>query len=215
MSSSTYTLPLFPLNVVLFPGASLPLMIFEERYKLMVQRCLDGDSRFGVVLIKSGAEVGEPAEPHSVGTVAEIAQWHRFDDGRMQLSVTGESRFRIGRVTQLRPYLEGEVEMLEDEDGVSLAEAEMQRIREAVVRQVRLLAGLRGGWIKELKMPEDPVALSYFIPAVLQAGLAEKQALLEEASTAKRLEAELRLLGRESEQLRERVSEELGGRSFG
>ena len=67
-------LPLFPLNLVLFPNASMPLHVFEDRYKLMMQDCLDGDSRFGVVLIKAGSEVGEPAIPHSVGTVAQIAQ---------------------------------------------------------------------------------------------------------------------------------------------
>ena len=56
-------LPLFPLNVVLFPNSQMPIYVFEDRYKLMVQTCLDHDSLFGVVLIKSGLEVGEPAEP--------------------------------------------------------------------------------------------------------------------------------------------------------
>ena len=51
-------LPLFPLNVVLYPGMSLPLRVFEERYKQMMNRCLEGDMTFGVVLIKSGKEVG-------------------------------------------------------------------------------------------------------------------------------------------------------------
>ncbi|MCH8222137.1 MAG: LON peptidase substrate-binding domain-containing protein [Chloroflexi bacterium] len=66
------TLPIFPLNTVLFPGAPLPLRIFEPRYREMLKRCLDGDRRFGVALIKSGPEVGGPAEPHDVGTVARI-----------------------------------------------------------------------------------------------------------------------------------------------
>ena len=64
MSPQQRSLPLFPLNVVLFPNAVIPLHVFEERYKLMAQRCLDSDSRFGVVLIKSGDEVGGPADPH-------------------------------------------------------------------------------------------------------------------------------------------------------
>ena len=70
-------LPLFPLNTVLFPSEALPLQIFEERYKQMMQDCLDSDSKFGVVLIKSGSEVGEPAIPHSMGTVAHIVQVNR------------------------------------------------------------------------------------------------------------------------------------------
>ena len=68
MSSEDRSLPLFPLNMVLFPNATLPLQIFEERYKLMMKHCLEGDSKLGVVLIKAGAEVGGPATPHSTGT---------------------------------------------------------------------------------------------------------------------------------------------------
>ncbi|MDP6513158.1 MAG: LON peptidase substrate-binding domain-containing protein, partial [SAR202 cluster bacterium] len=74
MPSAERILPLFPLNSVLFPGASIPLQIFEDRYKQMLRDCLDADSRFGVVLIKSGREVGGSAEPHATGTVAQIVQ---------------------------------------------------------------------------------------------------------------------------------------------
>ena len=69
--------------------------------------------------------------------------------------------------------------------------------------------GLRGGWIREATVPSDPVALSYFIARVLQIGLQEKQALLEEASASKRLETELDLLRRETEGLKRRVAREL------
>ena len=108
------SLPLFPLNTVLFPDATIPLHVFEERYRLMVQMCLDGDSMFGVVLIKSGSEVGEPAEPHSVGTVARIEDVNRADDGRMLLRVKGVERFAIRRITQQLPYIEADVHMLDD-----------------------------------------------------------------------------------------------------
>ena len=67
-------LPIFPLGTVLFPGMPLPLHIFEERYKRMIGRCLDGDRAFGVTLLKSGREVGGPAIPHEVGTIARIVQ---------------------------------------------------------------------------------------------------------------------------------------------
>ena len=72
MSPEERSLAIFPLNTVLFPDVALPLQIFEERYKIMLQDCLDSDSRFGIVLIKAGAEVGEPAIPHSVGTMASL-----------------------------------------------------------------------------------------------------------------------------------------------
>ena len=65
MPSAERILPLFPLNSVLFPGESIPLQIFEDRYKQMLKDCLNADSRFGIVLIKSGREVGSPAEPHN------------------------------------------------------------------------------------------------------------------------------------------------------
>ena len=113
MSAAERSLPLFPLNTVLFPNSSLPLQIFEERYKLMIQHCLDGDYKFGVVLIKAGSEVGEPAVPHSVGTVARIAQVNRAEDGRMVIAVTGEGRFHIKTITQYRPYMAAQVELLD------------------------------------------------------------------------------------------------------
>ena len=105
MQSRERTLPLFPLNVVLFPDASLPLRIFEERYKLMMQRCLDGDSEFGVVLIRSGPEVGGPAETYSVGTVACIGEVDRLEDGQMLMSVVGLRRFRILGISLHESYL--------------------------------------------------------------------------------------------------------------
>ena len=88
----------------------------------------------------------------------------------------------------------------------------MRRIREAVTMYVRLLTGLRGGWVRDVKMPDDPAALSYFIGGILQVDLPEKQALLEEASAAKRLEAELAIMEREAPELKKRVAREFGQR---
>ena len=209
MSDNKRLLPLFPLNVVLFPNSVLPLHVFEERYRLMVQRCLDGDSEFGVVLIKSGSDVGEPAEPHSVGTVARIMDVDRLEDGRMLLSVAGRGRFRIEEVTQLAPYLEGEVVALAEEAEEEIAAEELDAIHTAVSDYVRVLMGLSGGWVKETQTPEDPVTLSYFIGSLLQVDLAEKQALLEAPSVAGRLATERNILDREVAALRERVKTEM------
>lgn len=82
-------LPLFPLNTVLFPGMALRLHIFEPRYRLMVADCLANGGLFGVVLIRSGREVGEPAVPHSVGTTAHISGAERLPDGRLNIEVFG------------------------------------------------------------------------------------------------------------------------------
>ena len=94
MPDEIVRLPLFPLNVVMFPNTSIPLQIFEDRYKQMLRDCLDGDSRFGVTLIKEGAEVGDPATPHSVGTVADIVHVNRVSGDRFFISIFGRSASR-------------------------------------------------------------------------------------------------------------------------
>ena len=205
------TLPLFPLNVVLFPGSTLPLQIFEERYKLLMKDCMDADSRFGVVLIKSGTEVGEPAVPHSVGTIARVIQVNKADDGRMFISVLGQQRFKTRQITKTRPYIVAQVELLEEGDTV-IGEGDLAEIRHAALEHVRATLGLGGGWVREPRIPTDPLVLSYFIPRILQTDLSNKQRLLEEYSTLKRLDSELSILRSESSDLKGRVARQLKGK---
>ncbi|MFL5806657.1 MAG: LON peptidase substrate-binding domain-containing protein, partial [Roseiflexaceae bacterium] len=96
----TYKLPLFPLDMVLFPGAPITLRIFEERYRLMIGRCLEQSGPFGVVLIREGPEVGGEAIPHSVGTTAVISDSVRLDDERYYLTAVGQRRFRVQYIAQ-------------------------------------------------------------------------------------------------------------------
>ena len=212
MPDNLIRLPLFPLNVVMFPNTSIPLQIFEERYKQMLKDCLDGDSRFGVTLIKEGAEVGDPATPHSVGTVADIVHVNRVSGDRFFISIFGSERFEIVEISQQRPYLTADVRLLADEVEVDVPPTEMAQIRKAATEHVRLRYGLNGGWVRESRLPTDPLDLSYFIGGMLQASLQEKQALLEEPSTSKRLEAELDLLRREGDELRQQVTQQLRSR---
>src|SRR5438045_9705996 len=109
-------LSLFPLNTVLFPGMPLPLHIFEERYKLMIGRCIEEERPFGVVLIQSGPEVGGPAVPHLVGTTAHIAAVKHADDGRMNLIAIGQERFQILEVVRQAPYLIAPARALADKE---------------------------------------------------------------------------------------------------
>jgi Lon protease-like protein len=211
MEQGNRILPLFPLSAVLFPDAAMPLRIFEDRYKLMVQRCLESDSEFGVVLIKSGFEVGGPAETYSVGTVARIFDVERRDDGTIRIAVAGRERFRIESITQQLPYLEGQVTLLEEDPGAALSQDELESVRSAASSQVRLVHGLNGGWLREPKLHDDPVALSYFIAVLLQVKGDENQAVLEESTTADRLRLELSLLKRDRSGLEARVAEKLGG----
>jgi Lon protease-like protein len=88
-------LPLFPLNAVLFPGGTLPLRVFEQRYMTLVKDCFRQESTFGICLIAEGAEAGAPALPHPLGTEARIVAWDMVQPGILNITVRGEERFRI------------------------------------------------------------------------------------------------------------------------
>ena len=107
------TVPLFPLNTVLFPGGVLPLRIFEPRYLDMVSDCLKKDTGIGVVLIKEGAETGKAADCHDTGTLSSIAYWHKRPDGILGVTLKGEQRFRIlSSTVQKNQLVLAEVELL-------------------------------------------------------------------------------------------------------
>ena len=89
------TVPIFPLNTVLFPGAILPLKIFEVRYMDMAKECLKSSSQFGICLIREGEEVGTPAVPEPVGCLARIAECDVEDLGVLKVRAEGLERFRI------------------------------------------------------------------------------------------------------------------------
>ena len=205
MSTFQLKLPLFPLNLVLFPGTILPLHIFEERYKSMVQQCLEHDSQFGVVLIKVGSDVGEPADPYSIGTIARILQVKHIQNGHLLISVVGEKRFLVNEIIRTRPYIEGQVEILKDDADVGTTREEVESVQRAANRNLSLILGFRGGWVRKAKIPDDPSNLSYFVPSLLQSDIYEKQSLLEEPSTKTRLLKELQILENDNEFLREQM----------
>ncbi len=202
-------LPLFPLKTVLFPNTAAPLHVFEERYRLMIGRCLQQKLSFGVVLIRSGEEVGGPAEPYQVGTTARIARVKRLPDGRMNLVVFGERRFRIDGLDRSQPYLAGEVEYLESEDaGAPEAEDEAQRVAALFGEQFRLTMAVTGQWVRRMDLPGDPDALADFVAGHVQAPPPAKQELLETLSVPARLRRETELLGDHIRNLTERWEEQ-------
>jgi Lon protease-like protein len=189
-------LALFPLNTVLFPGGTLPLHIFEERYRLMIGECLDADLPFGVVLIKSGHEVGGAAEPYAVGTTARISRYRRLDDGRLNLVAVGGDRFRIERLTQSHPFLRADVEILHTLDG-DMAES---RVAATDVSSLyrdyhRLALSLTSQWQDRVGLPPDPDALADFVAGRMETEQELKQRLLETTSVRERLGIERELLG--------------------
>lgn len=210
---ATQWLPLFPLNVVLFPHMPLPLHIFEPRYRLMIKECLEAGHSFGVVAIREGLETG-PAVPHDVGTLAKIIRIDRLEDGRMNLLVTGASRFRIMRTSNDRPYLRGEVRFL-PEAGDDLQETGW--ITEAAAIAFRDYSNLLRELVEEepepFEPPMEPELLSYLIAAALNLQVPEKQFLLTLARTDERLAAELRILRKEIPLLRKMLLGKQAGAS--
>lgn len=188
-------LALFPLNMVLFPGAVLPLHIFEPRYRQMINRCIQLKQPFGVVLIREGVEVEGPAEPHEIGTTADIQNVLRFPDGRMLLAAQGGQRFRIMAIVQREPYLVANVEMLMDDASPDATTAAAE-VRELYLKHRDALTNATGIAQQMDELPEDPIEVSYQLSDKFRIVNASKQQLLE-ADLDDRLSAIVEALNRE------------------
>jgi Lon protease-like protein len=197
-------LPLFPLNTVLFPGQMLPLHIFEDRYRLMIRRCLAEDLPFGVVLIKHGQEVGVAAEPHDVGTIARIVKSSHLPDGTIDIVVVGQERFFIQHPIYDQPYLRGEVRtlLMQEPSDVDAVVTLARAVRDGVTQYIQLIVEAAGLQIRVDEMPAAPLQLGYLAGVAMQIDNREKQDLLAISSLQEVLVREVRLLNRENALLR-------------
>lgn len=170
-------LPLFPLDLVLFPGAPLPLHIFEPRYREMISECLDRKISFGVVRAKEEgvAEIGCTAE---IITVAR-----KYPDGRMDIMTEGRERFEVMQVNQERSFLQAEVLYLQDEPGGASAEEIAQAVR--LQGEVVELAGSDSTNPSDIESPK----LAFNLVGPLPLDLDFKQTLLGLKSEAARMQA--------------------------
>ena len=196
-------LRLFPLNTVLFPGASLQLHVFEPRYKQMISECLDDGEAFGVCLIREGDEAGDPAvDPHEIGTTAEISDVTPLPLGRLHITTCGKRRFKITNIISREPYLLCEVEYLEDRATNRKALDELRRqLTSEFNEYLRLLVEYSGAKC-HVEIPEDAVSASYVVGDALQVADGVKQRLLEIGDAADRLRVEIGFLRRLLPQLR-------------
>jgi Lon protease-like protein len=195
---------LFPLNVVLFPGMPLQLYIFEERYIGMIGSCLDRNMPFGVVLIKEGQEVGNPAEPYRVGTTARITKVVRLDEGRLNIMVRGEQRFELVNMTQRLPHLIGRIRYLGE--GFEPDPGQIQiDVANGYVTFLRCIGALDGGWNSTANVPPDAENLSFSVASGIPLPLDIRQQLLETATARERLEQLCPLLQRANELLEEEL----------
>ena len=183
-------IPIFPLsNLVLFPNIVVPLHIFEERYKMMINTCIEHDEAFGLVLLRSGAEEENEGTIHRVGVTVRIVQVERLDDGRMNILVEGESRFRIHRFTQQTPYWKASIDLFEDDEIRQSIESLYDEVARLYRKVAELSAILSASKESELALPESPADLSFMVTYVLDLDSEEKQKLLEITSTGERLRA--------------------------
>jgi len=178
--------PLFPLRTVLFPGGGLPLRIFEQRYLSMIRDCAQGDSPFGVCLIKEGEEAVAPVVPFQVGTLAFIVDWFTMEDGLLGVSTLGTHRFNIKSTRkQENGLLLGQVEILDEPEACDVPEA------------FSVLSDVLGRFMEKVsaQYPEftpdhllDAVWVGYRLSELLPLPMIEKQNLLEMQDPLERLQ---------------------------
>jgi uncharacterized protein len=196
-------IPLFPLGTVLYPGLVLPLHVFEDRYRLLLDRLLalpeDDDRAFGVVAIRLGRESGVDGVTalHEVGCSAVVRAVEPYEDGRSDIVTAGGRRFRLLGVDTSEPYLQGDVEWLDEPVGD--AAPVLGRSVAARYLDYRSVLGARS----DEPLPGDPGTLSYLVAATMVLDLADQQALLAAPDAASRLQLELDLLRREGALLRQ------------
>ena len=191
-------IPLFPLNVVLMPGAPLPLHIFEDRYKQMVNECLEQESEFGMIF-------ADESGTRQVGCTARIVELvERYEDGRMLILVEGSRRFRLNNVLTGKPYYMGEIDFFEEEaeEDVNALAEECIALLERVVE-----AATEGSVGIEIEPPYRN--LSFAIAGRVEFEAETRQQILELTSERERLEKVKELLTAAAERLeRERQARE-------
>ena len=199
-------IPLFPLGLVLLPGMTLQLHIFEERYKLMMSECLSGETPFGIVQF-DGKQI------HSVWCMARITEvLHRYEDGRMDIMTRGGQRFFVKELIEEKPYTEARVVFFDDEDVVEAADAAdaMAAVR-AMLKELEE-SGFLSNPIDAAAL-SDPKALSFAIAALDGFTHEERQRFVEMTSSMERLKKSVEALARivERIQLTQQIEKIIGG----
>jgi len=181
----TNSIPIFPLETVMFPGSLLPLKIFEQRYLDMTKACVRDNAPFGVCRIREGREVGVPAIPEQVGCTALIVEWEMPHLGVFHLRTRGQVPFRIlQHTTQPDGLIRADVEWLEEAAGVVRPDsfAFCRRVLEQIVQK------LGPDYFFAPLAYDDPRWTSYRLAEVLPLEGEQKQSLLALRDDGERLE---------------------------
>ena len=197
-------LPLFPLNVVAFPGMTVPLHVFEDRYRALVRHLLTlpdpAERVFGIVTIREGYEVGnhEARSMYRTGCLMQLTEAEPYDDGRFDVVAVGRERVRVVATETSEPFLRAEVESLDGREELSPDTAREAARALALFGDYRTaVSALRGDDVMVGTLPRDPEMLSYVLASTCALTLPERQQLLESPSTVERLGLLRRLMRRE------------------
>ena len=198
-------IPIFPLGAVLLPGQTMPLHIFEPRYRRLMHDRAEHDPAFGIVLVREGGEVGGAATSHDVGVAASFSAPIELPDGRWAIVVEGGRRFRVLETDDHRGYLTSRVSWLDEPEGIGDLAALQREVRSSFTKLAVAFARSISPDVDTDAViadtvgmvPADPREASYRVPARVQMAVEDKQSLLELPTTAERLRAVLRMLDRE------------------
>lgn len=195
-------MPMFPLGSVLFPGAVLPLQVFEPRYRELISTVRAGENKFGVVLIERGPEVGGGDIRTWVGTIAEIAQIEEAEDGRVFVVAVGRNRIRVVEWLDDDPYPLAAVEPFPDTDSNGRLAPIVARVLAAWRRLLALAVEMgAAGQSLDLDLPGDPLQAAWILCAVAPIGPFDQQMLLETSSGYERLLLLERMLTEQTDDL--------------
>jgi Lon protease-like protein len=201
MLAPNVTIPLFPLNVVLFPGMMLPLHIFEKRYQRMTRECIDSGEPFGVVLAKDQTNLAGDIldDLYRIGTTAHITAVEHLQDGQVNLIAVGQDRFIIKDIRVAADnLLLGRVDPYPMQDVDSPAARRLgQQLRPIIQRYINHLADASGEDLSEAVLPTDPAALAFLAGMAIQGALPDKQQLLSAQSLNSLIASAVKLLQRE------------------
>jgi Lon protease-like protein len=190
---------MFPLNTVLFPGVTLPLRVFEDRYRALVHELMriedPKDRIFGTVAIREGFEVGERLGGTSahggqslyrIGCVLQLTEVEEHPDGTFDIVAVGRGRLRLDRLDTSGPFLAGDVDLLPD-DNDHVAQEIVDRAFLTFERYRERLSELHGQDVLGGDLPHDPTYLSWSLAATCLLPLPDRQAMLEADDTQLRL----------------------------
>ncbi len=199
-------IPIFPLGIVLLPEQLIPLHIFEERYKLMIDECLADDKVFGIVYF-------DGQKMYSAGCSARVQEvLKKYPNGRLDIVARGERRFKMGQLDESKPYLQATVDYFDDapeKPGVG-----MQRDAHRGIMLLKQVIGLEPRESSlDLTVNPDFKSISFLVAGSTGFNAAEKQKFLEMTSTRKRLQKSVAALSRIIDRIRltEEIQSLIGG----